>query len=106
MATRIDGNTWVYVLVQNPGADEKIIGQNDPDHGISFIPAFTDKDSAQQGFLQFPKARGHKYEIQAIIYEDLERYAADAQSLIFFLDAEGKIIDKKAPAGQTRSIQA
>ncbi len=98
MAIKIDNSTWVYVIVQNPGADEKIIGQKDPDREIAFIPVFTDKDSAQQGFLQFPKARGHKYEIQAIIYEDLERYAADAQSLIFFLDAEGRIIDKKAPA--------
>lgn len=96
MAINVTAVTWVYVLVQNPGADEKIVGQMDPEKEITFIPAFIDKESAQQAIFELPKKSGQKYEIQAIIYEDLERYAVDAQSLIFFLDANGKIIEKRA----------
>ena len=102
MTTQIDNNTWVYVLVQNPGANENIIAHNDAETNILFIPAFFDKDAAQQGILHIPKESGHKYEIQAIIFEDLERYATEGQSLIFFLDGEGNIIDKRAP-GMSKS---
>lgn len=97
MAIKVAATTWVYVLVQNPGADEKIVGQNDPENEITFIPAYVEKESAQQGIFEMPKKSGQKYEIQAIIYEDLEQYASDAQSLIFFLDDNGKIIEKRAP---------
>ena len=101
MAIEVAATTWVYVLVQNPGADEKIVGQIDPEKEITFIPAYVDKESAQQGIFEMPKKSGQKYEIQAIIYEDLEQYAGEAQSLIFFLDADGKIIEKRAP-GQSK----
>lgn len=97
MTTDITATTWVYVVVQNPGADEQIVGQNDPEQEVTFIPTFTEKESAQQGILHMPKIRGPKYEVQAIIYEDLERYAAEGQSLIFFLDADGNIMEKKVP---------
>lgn len=97
MAIKVDATTWVYVLVQNPGADETIVGQIDQEKEITFIPAYIDRESAQQGIFDIPKKSGQKYEIQAIIYEDLERYAGDAQSLIFFLDANGKIMETRAP---------
>lgn len=102
MTITIDATTWVYVMVQNPGANETIVAQSETEKEITFIPAFTEKESAQQAVLHIPKKSGHKYEIQAIIYEDLERYAAEAQSLIFFLDADGKIMEKRAP-GQSAS---
>lgn len=97
MTTDISATSWVYVMVQNPGADEKIVGQNDPEKKITFIPTFTEKESAQQAMFHMPKERGQKYEIQAIIYEDLERYAAEGLSLIFLLDADGNIIEKIVP---------
>ena len=43
------------------------------------------------------KEKGKKYEIQAIIFEDLERYAADSQFLLFVLDDQGNVIDRRAP---------
>ena len=101
MALNVNATTWVYVLVQNPGADEKIVGQIDPEKDITFIPAYVDKESAQRGILEMPKKRGNTYEIQAIIYEDLERYAADGLSLIFLLDADGSIMEKRAPGQST-----
>jgi hypothetical protein len=97
MTTNITAATWVYVLVKNPGVDETIVGQTDLEKDITFIPTFSDKESAQQGILHIPKEHGQKYEIQAIIFEDLERYAAHGQSLIFIIDADGNVIEKSTP---------
>lgn len=97
MAQQYDAQTWVYVMVQNPDKDDQIVGQVDAENNISFIPMFTDKESATQGMIHMAKERGKKYEIQAIMFEDLEKYAAESQFLIFVLDDEGKVIDKRAP---------
>ena len=97
MGKEIGAATWVYAFVQNPGADEKIVGQHDLEQDVAFIPAFLDKESAQQGIIQMPCEKGNKYEVQAIIYEDLANYAAANNFLIFILNAEGKVIQKIAP---------
>jgi hypothetical protein len=97
LTLQIETTTWVYVLVQNPGQDEQIVGQIDEELRISFIPTFLEKDTAQEGMLSMPREKGSKYEIQAIIYEDLVRYAAGNEFLIFVLDGEGKILDRIAP---------
>lgn len=97
---KIDQASWVYVLVQDPGKDENIVGQHDAEHDIDFIPAFTDKDTAHQGVVHMIKEAGQTYEVQAIIYEDLCRYAAEGQFLIFVLDGRGKIQAKLTPSGQ------
>ena len=99
MTNDLSSDSWVYVLVQNPGSNERILGQHDPEHEIAFIPTFKDKDAAMQGVIHLPKDKGHKYEIQAILYEDLEDYAAKGQFLIFILDDLGRIIDKRIPKG-------
>ena len=97
MTHKIKADAWVYVLVQNPGSEEHIVGQRDPVHQIAFIPIFMDKESAMQGVVNLPKAKGHKHEIQAIIYEDLVKYASENEFLIFILDDQGRIIDKRSP---------
>jgi hypothetical protein len=97
MTHKIKADSWVYVLVQDPDSRERIVGQREPEHQISFIPAFMDKEAAMQGVVNLPKDRGHKYEIQAILYEDLERYAVESDFLIFILDDQGRIIDKRSP---------
>ncbi len=97
MTIEIDGQGWVYVMVQNPESDDRIVGQSDAENGVSFIPVFLDKASATQGMLHLAKEKGNKYEIQAIIFEDLERYAAESQFLLFVLNDEGEIMDKRTP---------
>jgi hypothetical protein len=99
MMSSMTPSSWVYVLIQNPGSNERIVGQHDPEHEIAFIPTFKDKEAAMQGVIHLPKDKGHKYEIQAIIYEDLENYAAKEQFLIFILDDRGRIIEKRIPKG-------
>jgi hypothetical protein len=90
---------WLYVVVQNPDSDAQIMGQHDEANDIRFIPAFKSKEDAQQGLLQLPTTRGVKYEIQAMITEDLRRYASEMRSLIFVLDDDGHILDKLTPLG-------
>ncbi|MDJ0784599.1 MAG: hypothetical protein QNJ22_21730 [Desulfosarcinaceae bacterium] len=90
---------WLYVVVQNPDTDSQIMGQLDAANDIRFIPAFTTKDDAQQGLLQLPTARGAKYEVQALIVEDLKRYASEKGFVLFVLDAEGRILEQIAAAG-------
>ena len=97
MTLQIDAQAWVYVMVQNPESDNQIVGQLDAKNEISFIPIFMDKESATQGMIHMAKEKGKKYEIQAILFEDLEKYAAQSQVLIFVLDDEGRVIDKRAP---------
>jgi hypothetical protein len=88
---------WLYVVVQNPETDAQIMGQHDRASDIRFIPAFKTKDEAQQGLLQLATTRGVKYEIQAMIMEDLQRHAAEEGFLLFVLDADGRILEKIAP---------
>ena len=99
MTEDIKATSWVYVLVQDPGGDEKIVGQTDPKLDISFIPMFTNKDAASQNVLHMAKQKGKKYEIQAIIYEDLEQYAGEGGFILFVLDDEGAVVDKRIPPG-------
>ncbi len=97
MTRQIDAQAWVYVMVQSPEKDARIVGQVDAENNISFIPMFMDKESATQGMIHMAKERAKKYEIQAIMFEDLEKYAAESQFLIFVLDDEGRVVDKRAP---------
>jgi spore cortex formation protein SpoVR/YcgB (stage V sporulation) len=97
MTLKISATTWVYVLVQNPGGDEQIVGQRDTENDITFIPMFLDKDSAMQGVVHMVKEQGKKFEIQAIIYEDLTGYASRAGFILMVLDGQGQVIAKLIP---------
>lgn len=98
MTKEIKATSWVYVLVQNPGGDEQIVGQKDSDNDIAFIPLFLDRDSAMQGVMHMAKEKGKKFEIQAIIYEDLANYAAGGGFILFVLDGDGRVVQKRTPA--------
>ena len=99
MAAKNELETWVYVVVQNPGNAEHIVGQEDAENRLAFIPAFTNKDAALQGMGKIIKDKGHRYEVQAIIFEDLIRHAAMGNFLIFFIDEDGTILKKYGPSG-------
>ena len=97
MKSPIKADTWVWVVVQNPGANEQFLGQYDQTNEISFIPAFYEKEHAQQCFLQMDRQKGQTYEIQAILYEELAREAVKNGFMIFLLNATGEILDKIKP---------
>lgn len=89
-------NNWFYVVVQNPGIlNEQFVGYTDKKTGATFIPAFKTKEIAQQCFLIMPKdIMNEKYEVQAIIEEDLIKNAQKNEYEIFLLDDKGKILEK------------
>lgn len=90
----IEATTWLYVAILKTGPGEQIVGQTDIEHDISFIPAFLDKDSAQQAMLHLKLDKKKKYEVQAIIYEDLARHAAENGFLVFVLNDDGKVLER------------
>ena len=97
MTTSINADTWIWVVVQDPGGDEQFLGQLDEENNISFIPAFYQKEAAEQCFLQLHRQKGLKYEIQAIFFDELSKDASKHGFMIFMLNAEGEILEKIQP---------
>ncbi len=95
--TKIKKESWVYVVVQNPGGNEEFLGQHDQENNISFIPFFLDKDHANQCYVNLKREITQHYEVQAIIYEDLVRYAAEHQFLLYLLNETGKVLNVNTP---------
>ena len=89
-----DDDQWVWVVVQDPGGDEQFLGQHDPQTDISYVPAFSDKETAQQGLLNLTREPGHKYEVQAILREELQKDAAAGGFMIFLLSEKGEVLEK------------
>jgi hypothetical protein len=90
-------DSWIWVIVQDPGPNEHYLGQFDEDKRESFIPAFYRKEDAQQCLIQLKTQRGKKYEIQAIYFDELAKDAAKNDFMIFMLNAGGVILEKINP---------
>jgi hypothetical protein len=88
---------WVWVVLQDPGQHEQLLGQHDQQENISFIPAFHSKEAAQQCFLNMARQKGSKYEVQAILYQELSKNAAAGGFMIFLLNENGEILEKIKP---------
>ena len=97
MQSNTDNDQWVWVVVQDPGGDEHFLGQHDEEKDISFIPAFSDKEAAQQGYLNLTLDPGHKYEVQAILRQELVKDAAAGGFWVFLLNESGDILEKIKP---------
>ncbi len=89
-------DTWLYIIVQNPGIfNEEFVGYTDKETGATFIPSFKTKEIAQQCFLLMPKdIMNNKYEVQAIIKEDLIDQAQKNEYNVFLLDDKGSVLEK------------
>ena len=94
MNISIKEDQWIWVVVQDPGENEQFLGQQDEGTGTSFIPIFLEKEEAQYGFNLLSREKGHKYEIQAVIYEELADHASENGFRIFVINGEGEILDK------------
>ncbi len=88
---------WVWVVVQDPGGHEQFLGQHNQQEDISYIPAFSSKEAAQQCFLNMSRPPGHKYELQAILREELAKDAAAGGFMIFLLNENGQVLEKITP---------
>ena len=97
MNKKITSDTWIWVVVQDPGGDEQFLGQHDEKKDVSFIPAFHEKDDAQQALGQLITEKGKKYEAQAVLFEELAKDAAQHGFMIFMLNTDGEILEEMAP---------
>jgi len=88
--------SWYYVVVQNPETpQEQFLGYRDKTLDAVFIPAFKTKEIAQQCFLLMPKdVMNEKYEVQAIIREDLIDQARKNGYEVFLMDDKGTVLEK------------
>ena len=97
MDNEIKPDTWIWVIVQDPGVNEQYLGQLDEETGESFIPAFHQKEDAVQCLLQMATNRGKKYEVQAICFDELAKDAKKYGFMIFMLNENGEISQKIGP---------
>jgi len=97
MKKELKPDTWVWVVVQNPGPQEQFLGQEYQDQNVSFIPAFFKKEDAQQCLVQMTTQKGDKYEAQAVLYNELVKSAAKHDFMIFILNSDGEILEKIKP---------
>jgi hypothetical protein len=97
MTTSIKDHDWVWVLIQDPGENEQIAGQLDTAANVAFIPVFMSKEDAWKCTHALALSKEHRYEPQAIVFEDLTQYAVQAQFQLFVLNGDGEIIEKKSP---------
>ena len=89
--------SWVYVAVEDPGNDEKFVGFFDETTRLSYIPAFHDKEAALSCLINLPRTPGKKYEVQAVLADELARDARKNGFMIFMLDGEGRILEQIQP---------
>lgn len=87
---KIEG--WVYVIVSDPGENEHFLGLIDKENKVDFIPAFPNKDAANDCFLTLPKEKGKKYEVQAIHIDELTEDATKNGFIVAMVDNNGNII--------------
>ncbi|EMS79679.1 MULTISPECIES: hypothetical protein [Desulfotignum] len=89
----IDDN-WYYVIVQNPDTSfEKLLGFIDEKTNEKFLPAFKTKQDAQKCFQLLPKDLfKEKYDIHAVIEDDLLSTAEKTEYQVFLLDETGQIL--------------
>ncbi len=94
MSNQIKEDQWVWVVIQDPGANESFLGQEDQEKGVSFIPAFLEKEEAQEGMALLKRDKTRKYEVQAIQFHDLKDRAKENGFAVFVLSASGDVLQK------------
>ena len=96
MTFSLANKTWVYAVFSNSGENEKLAGFQNKE-GASFIQILKTKHNAE-GFLGYiPRKPGNRYEVQAIIFEDVLKYARESGSLIYLVNEKGEILEKGYP---------
>lgn len=80
---------WVYVIIQEPGENEALLGQNDEENEVSFIPVFETKEAAESCLPVIHRDPKLKYEVQAALYEEVKTQAEENGFTVYLLDQSG-----------------
>ena len=87
-------DNWYFIIVQNPDTPrEEAVGFTHPETQENFLPVFKSRQEAKTCFQLMPKDlfKG-KYDIHAVIEEDLVATASANGHQLYILDKAGKII--------------
>lgn len=104
MADQLTKETWIFVIVENPGKNEHFFGLEDAETRVSYIPAFRSKEDAQDCLIHLPTQKGKKYEVHAVMYDDLTRDAFSNDFFVFMIDGDGKITEKIYPDSTNATV--
>jgi hypothetical protein len=96
MAFSISNETWVYAVIGNPGADEKLAAFHEENES-TYIPILKTKNEAELFLSCMPRQPGIRYEVQALIFEDILSYAKENKSLVYVVNDKGVIQETGAP---------
>ncbi|HBT96954.1 MAG TPA: hypothetical protein DEB25_04630 [Desulfobulbaceae bacterium] len=83
---------WLYVFVYGPETRANFLGLYNQESEQNIIPAFNSREEAQDCFLELPRQKGEKYELQAVHVDDLRKAAVNNDFIIVLVDGNGKII--------------
>jgi hypothetical protein len=97
MSEKSDVQGWVYVFVCNPGPKESYLGLYNAEKGLNVIPAFRSKEEANDCFLEIPREKGVKYELQAVHIEELHHSAEEEGFVVTIVDSEGRLVKSEEP---------
>ena len=97
MSKLMKEDQWIYVVIHGPEGNEQILGQQDEEANVSFIPVFLKKEEALMNLNLLAREKGHKYEVQAMLYEDLIAGTAAQGFMVFILNESGGIVEKISP---------
>ena len=97
MSDIIEGNPWLWVMVQGDVGNEQYVGQYDPENDFSFIPAFLTKEEGLKGFNLVKREKGRNMEVQAVRYKELLKDCAANGFMLFIVDSEGVVKEKIDP---------
>ena len=87
-----EADDWLYVFVYGPETRANFLGLYNQETKQNIIPAFKNREDAQNCFLELPRQKGEKYELQAVHVDDLRKAAAKNDFVITLVDGDGKVI--------------
>ena len=97
MSDTIKNDQWVYVVIHGAEGNEQLLGQQDEEKKESFIPVFLTKEEALMNLNLLAREQGSKYEVQAILFEDLVERVSEQEFMLFVLNESGEVIEKIKP---------
>jgi hypothetical protein len=96
MTISIAKHTWVYAVFNFSEGNEQLTGFQDQASG-TFIPILKTNHEAEVFLGYIPREPGTRYEVQAIMFEDVLNYARANGSLVYLVNEKGEILEKETP---------
>jgi hypothetical protein len=88
----------IWAVVEKIGQEENLVALELEESREKFIPVFRTSEDAFTARLGFPKKHGAEYDVESMHLSDLSRSARENRMDIYFLDKDGKVLERLTPA--------